>query len=111
MSSIFHYTSNEGAVGIIKSACLFATQYKYLNDARELILGREIILPIFEKEFRDGIQKAISQGEISAKVLDEYGDKLYRHEAANLFQSAITVTDQTTPVFISSFCRHEVGSE
>ena len=50
MGHLFHYTTNEGALGIISSACLFATNYKYLNDQHELTVARNILIPLFERE-------------------------------------------------------------
>jgi hypothetical protein len=110
MSSIFHYTSNEGAIGIINSGCLFATHYKYLNDARELQLARDIIIPIFEAEFREEAYKLIREGKLQQDFILEYGNQVFRAEATKLFDIALRTTDNHTPVFIASFCRHDLHS-
>jgi hypothetical protein len=111
VSSIFHYTSNEGAFGIIKSNRIFATNYRYLNDSKELELVRELFVPVFEKEFREEADKLIAEGKMKSGFITQYGDRVFADEANRLLDVAIEVTNRTSPVFITSFCRHEIGSE
>src|SRR4051812_23669938 len=42
MEMLFHYTSPEGLIGIVKERCLWATSAFYLNDSQELLGGIEI---------------------------------------------------------------------
>jgi hypothetical protein len=111
MSSIFHYTSNEGAIGIINSGCLYATNYKYLNDSRELDLARHIVVPLFAKEFSEEADRLIQEGKLNSEELKSFGSRLFEEEANNLFESAITATDRTAPIFITSLCRHNPSTE
>ncbi|WP_114943491.1 DUF2971 domain-containing protein [Microvirga calopogonii] len=111
MSSIFHYSSNEGAFGIIKSRRIFATNYKYLNDLQEIELVREILVPIFARDFRDEASELIHQGKLKSDFLKEYGERVFTDEGNRLLNVAIEITDKTTPIFIASFCRHEAESE
>jgi hypothetical protein len=39
---LYHYTTPEGLIGIVKNNCLWATSVFYLNDAQELIGGVQI---------------------------------------------------------------------
>jgi len=41
-SMLYHYTTPDALIGIIKNSCLWATSVFYLNDAHELIHGIEI---------------------------------------------------------------------
>lgn len=40
---IYHYTTQSGLIGILKSKCIWATHAAYLNDASEFILGQKIV--------------------------------------------------------------------
>ena len=40
---LYHYTDAFGLDGILRSGCLRATHYRYLNDTRELVEGREVV--------------------------------------------------------------------
>jgi hypothetical protein len=39
---LFHYTTPDGLIGIVRDNCLWASSVFYLNDAQELIGGIEI---------------------------------------------------------------------
>ena len=47
--TIYHYTSLEGAIGIIESGCLWLSDYSYLNDSSELLHGVQLITEIIEE--------------------------------------------------------------
>jgi hypothetical protein len=111
MSSLFHYTSNEGAIGIINSACLFATHYEYLNDVSELSLAKDIVVPIFERELRMLGPQLIAEGRLDSRLLTDHGENVFALDAKNIYASAIQTTDKTTPVFITSFCRHPADTD
>jgi hypothetical protein len=111
VSNLFHYTSNQGAIGIIQSALLFATHYQYLNDSKELSQAEELVLPIFKEEFREEYRKYIENGFLPKEALNIYGEQTYIREARKLFDIAKDVTDKTTPIFITSFCRHDRNSD
>lgn len=40
---LYHYTTKKGLLGILESNCLWATQYKYLNDHSEITFAKEIL--------------------------------------------------------------------
>ena len=50
MASIFHYTDTTGLLGILASRSLYATDYRYLNDATEGSMIQDLIVPILEGE-------------------------------------------------------------
>jgi hypothetical protein len=107
MPSLFHYTTNEGAIKIIESACLHATHFRCLNDARELQLARDIVVPLYEQEIREEIYKLINEGKINTDFIKDHGAQIFEVEATTLFNTSISVTDLATPIFITSFCHHE----
>lgn len=42
ISKIYHYTKPDGLLGILKSKCIRATDYRFLNDKSELMIAREL---------------------------------------------------------------------
>lgn len=111
MPSVFHYSTNGGALGIIGSQCLWATHYRYLNDFRELQMLNDIMIPILEEDFRSEAESMIAQGRLSPEVLKEYGESVYRIEAENLMDKAFSASEKLSPMFVTSFCEHKEGSE
>lgn len=41
---LYHYTTQEGLIGILESNCLWATHYKFLNDYSELMKSKEKLI-------------------------------------------------------------------
>jgi hypothetical protein len=48
-SLLFHYTSADGAIGIIENKCLWATDIRFLNDSEEFIHGCKLVKKIVKK--------------------------------------------------------------
>lgn len=111
MGQLFHYTTNEGAIGLINSACLFATNYKYLNDQHELAIARNILIPLFERELEVEARRLVTQQQLHESYLTDFGQNIFRMEATRIFDVILRVTDSNTPIFIASFCRHKENSE
>jgi len=55
---IFHYTSLEGLLGIIKSKSIWATNVFYLNDASELNYSRKLFIDQLRKYQEEIIKDA-----------------------------------------------------
>ena len=111
MPSVFHYSTNAGAFGIISSQCLWATHYNYLNDFRELQMLNDIMLPILDNDFRSESESMIKRGHLNPEILKDYGESVYRIEAENLIKKAFIATDKLSPMFVTSFCGHKEDSE
>lgn len=108
---LYHYTGIHGLKGIIESQTLWATHYKYLNDAEEIIHFRdrlpEILRPIFENIF-SGLNPQQKQ-----LLLDKYRslDIALTEEPKKLttimYNVTFTGTNNEPPIaepYISSFC-------
>ena len=78
---LFHYTSAQGLSGIISNSNLWATDYRFLNDSREM---------------KDGL-------DIAYKALSSQKIKLLRDFAEYLLNHSEKLNDYTTP-YITSFC-------
>lgn len=46
---LFHYTSANGAIGIIENKCLWATDIKFLNDSEEFIHGCKLVKKLVKR--------------------------------------------------------------
>jgi hypothetical protein len=42
--TVYHYTSLEGFIGIVKNRCVWMTEFAYLNDRREVRYGLDLLL-------------------------------------------------------------------
>jgi len=54
-SRIFHYTSQAGLVGIVKSKCIWATSIHHLNDATEFDYARGLLKRVIGEKSQDGV--------------------------------------------------------
>ena len=110
MSSIFHYTDSVGLLGILSSRSLFATDYRYLNDATEGSMIQDLIMPVLESEIAEIMPKLVS-----ARLVEGYyefhGVSGHRSQAEGFYRSMVNVINDVSPLFVLSFCRHEEGSQ
>lgn len=108
---LYHYTGIHGLEGIVESQTLWATHYKYLNDAEEIEHFRDrlpdILRPVFESIFSDLMPQ---QKQVLLKVYPS-ADIASRDEAKKLAAIMYNVTFDGTknePQFaephIISFC-------
>jgi hypothetical protein len=111
MPSIFHYTDARGLIGIIKSGALHATHYRYLNDSTEGGEIRSLLLPILEAETAKITVRLVQEKIISADFYKQHGEQGHRLQAESLYRAIIRTADNVSPVFVSSFCRHDEGTE
>jgi hypothetical protein len=63
---LYHYTDQKGLLGIIENKCIWATHYRYLNDASEGLIVSRLLSDELAK--RRGDEGVISQGK---RILSE----------------------------------------
>jgi hypothetical protein len=68
---LYHYTGIQGLKGIIESQTLWATHYKYLNDAEEVVHFRERLPSILSPVFTNLLQDFGAAGKQA--LIDTYG--------------------------------------
>lgn len=85
-STLYHYTSGTGLIGVLTSRCIWATSIRFLNDSREYDLAVDLT--------RKSIQARLQ------KVRNRYDEALYRVLEQNLD------TGITAEVYVSSFSEH-----
>jgi hypothetical protein len=96
---LYHYTTAEGLIGIVKSQALWATNAEFLNDAQELQFGRH--------ELHDALVAAADK---LSPPDDESGDANYsratimRSAAAHLFPGGPFAQRQFHVVHVACFC-------
>lgn len=115
---LYHYTGIQGLKGIIESQTLWATHYKYLNDAEEVVHFQQrlpsILSPVFTNLSRDfdskGRQALINVYGTIENALEEEPRKL----AQVMYDATFTNSDGSGPFaepFITSFCTVEEKNE
>jgi Protein of unknown function (DUF2971) len=111
MTSIFHYTDARGLIGIIESDAIFATDYRYLNDSTEGGEIKKLLLPILEAETAKITNKLVEEKFLSPDFYKEHGEQGHRLQAEALYRAMVRMGDTVTPIFVTSFCRHDEGTE
>ncbi len=111
VSSVFHYTDAAGLLGILQSDNLFATDYRFLNDPSEGQILREMLLPLFETEIAEFTPKLIAKGWLKKKIYEKDGLSVHRLHAEGLYRALIQAVDNVSPFFVTSFCKHDDGSD
>jgi len=111
MPSVFHYTDTAGAVGILTSQSLFASDLRYLNDASEGTIIDSLLMPVLLEEVAMASRELVAAGFVTKRYYEELGSNADQLQAEALFRSLATATNNISPRFAVSFCRHDEGSE
>jgi Protein of unknown function (DUF2971) len=110
-TSLFHYTTAAGLIGIVNDQTLFATHANFLNDAAELQILADLLAPQLSREFREIIPKLQAVGAFKPKLFTTFGESIYDSEASNLCRTVMRIIDRVSPIYVTSFCMHAPGSE
>src|SRR5579872_1337162 len=111
MPSIFHYTDTVGAVGIISSQSLFASDFRYLNDSTEEAIIESLLMPILVNEVAVASKELLDAGFVDKQYYEELGSNADKLQAEVLLRSMTTAANNISPRFVVSFCRHKEDSE
>lgn len=102
--NLYHYTTWEGVLGILKSRSLWATHYKFLNDYSEIKLFRDqlvrILLPYVRKQYLELIERSPD----AKRRIDEDGglDQAILHDTEAFVEAQYHATGDE--IYILSFC-------
>jgi hypothetical protein len=110
MSSIFHYTDATGLHGILSNESLYATDYRYLNDATEASSLRSHVMPIFEREIGTITKNLVDNKFLKEEYYKDLGAQADILQAEKLYASFSRAVDNVSPFFVLSFCRHSDDS-
>lgn len=102
---IFHYTSAEGLYGILRSGCLWATHFQFLNDSREFYAARESLINFVKGE----VHKQLAAWKVNGEFDFESGVDLRaiaEHEVTVIVDSMYETTYGRLgdPFVFSGFC-------
>lgn len=67
-NKLYHYTSKEGFLGIIKNKTLWATEILFMNDSKESKIPFEILLKLLSEEKNSDIRKKIEDAQNVTKI-------------------------------------------
>jgi hypothetical protein len=105
--SLFHYTTAQGLLGIIKDRCLFATHAEFSNDSSECKLILPHLTKVVAAEYEKHVPELVAIGVMNPRILQEYGRGFFEEEARKTVSAMLQAANATAPYFITSFCIHD----
>jgi Protein of unknown function (DUF2971) len=98
---LYHYTTQQGLLGILNNQCIWATHIRYLNDSSEYSHGLQIVRALVDEiDFKIDLMPEISNEETTR----EMGNRV-----KTLLRDAL-LGASSLPVFVASFFEsNEVG--
>jgi len=109
-NNLWHYTTLEGLMGILKSQRLWATDYRHLNDSSELEYAKSILEDELFQKVIPMVQKVYNENVKAKRYIDENGGVkcVAREETKDvvdiLWKSLIKMDSLSHVPCISSFC-------
>lgn len=70
---LYHYTTLQGAYGILQTNQLWATHYKFMNDHSEMVLFRERLIEFLRPHVLQEHNKLIAEDTHASKTIDAAG--------------------------------------
>lgn len=112
---VYHYTTEAGLKGILESQTLWATHYKYLNDATEIEHMRSSLIDRLTPVAKSVVLEHFRGSFKAKKKIRELGgvNALAKHEAESVVDAYYRITFEGgksdaafAEPFITSFCSH-----
>jgi len=101
--SLFHYTTGDGLIGIVRDSRLYATHFDFMNDPSECKVIKDLLAPPFQKELKELTEKLIKAGILKKEILNEFGRRYYSIETETLFGVLYKATYAVAPFFLRHF--------
>lgn len=113
---LYHYTNQSGLIGILETQDLYASSYRFLNDAREIYYFRDlasvVLLPVFVTHTQTFLEKTPKAKEavdlwggveaVARRDLNSFLNSLY-----DVSFSSIGSRNENVHPFVLSFCAHK----
>lgn len=101
---LYHYTTWDGLIGILKSHTLWATHYKFLNDYSEIILFRSKLISLLLPYVGESYEKLIKERPHIKNIINKNGGlaKVVQHDTEVLVDAQYKATGDE--IYIISFC-------
>jgi hypothetical protein len=104
--SLFHYTTAEGLIGIVRDRCLHATHADFSNDTSECKLIMDQLKPVLEAEHAEIVPQLCELGIIKPSLMQKYGTSFYNLQAKRAIEAIFMSINKMNPNYITSFCIH-----
>ena len=105
---LYHYTTWNGLLGILKKQSLWATHHRFLNDYSEVILMKsklfEFIRPVVHKETSNFLNKNPDCKRIMQQINDNGGFEALVDQRSSLFIDGMYESLPNSGLYITSFC-------
>lgn len=101
---LFHYTTWDGLMGIIKNQTLWATHYKFLNDFTEIVFFRDKLIELLVPHVLEIYKKTIAQSFENEDTINQAGGLKYRAQidTERFIDTMYRITGND--IYILSFC-------
>lgn len=101
---LYHYTTWDGLLGILKTQTLWATHYRFLNDYSEIVLFRDKLVSLILPYVREAYEKLVKKSpHIEQKISQEGGlGQVIQHDAEVVVDAQYRATGDE--IYILSFC-------
>ena len=101
---LYHYTTWDGLLGILKTQTLWATHYRFLNDYSEIVLFRDKLVSLILPYVREAYEKLVRQSpHIGQQISQEGGlGQVVQHDAEVAVDAQYRATGDE--IYILSFC-------
>ena len=105
---LYHYTTWDGLVGILKNQSLWATHHRFLNDYSETLLMKDKLIefarPIIHKVSLDVLDSLHNRQEIMQQINDNGGFEVLVDHNSSFFIDGMYKTLPGDGLYITSFC-------
>jgi hypothetical protein len=105
--SLFHYTTESGLYGILKSQQLWATHFAHMNDCAEMRSARSMLKLAMNDAVRERIKPFLKERKEDGAEFEE----ACIDQSEVLVDAYYMAAEKIVAAFISSFCSHEGDSE
>ena len=106
---LYHYTTWNGLLGILKNQSLWATHHRFLNDYSETLLMKnklfEFVRPVVHKESSDFLNKNPDHKKIMQQINDNGGFEALVDQRSSLFIDGMYESLPNSGLYITSFCK------
>src|SRR6266540_2391483 len=102
--NVYHYTTWDGVLGILRSRTLWATHYKFLNDFSEIMCFRDRLVGLILPYVREAYDELIKHSPHIKNKIDEEGGlgQVVQHDTEAFVDAQYHATGDE--IYILSFC-------
>jgi len=107
---LYHYTTWDGLLGILKTQTLWATHCRFLNDYSEIVLFRDKLVSLILPHVREPYEKLVKQSPHIGQQINQSGGvgENVQHDAEIVIDAMYRATGNE--IYILSFCGQHKAS-